>query len=117
MLKRLGRLLRAAGYDMAIADGGTRDAELLAWAQGESRLMIARDRKLAEHRDARGHLVVLRANNLRACVAEPRERLGVDWLLQALQPPDLLAGRPNELTAHQNQPRSMASRLSVWRED
>ena len=82
MLKRLGRWLRAAGYDTVIADGGIADGDLLARARREGRLMITRDRKLAEHRDARGRLVVLRANDLQACVAELKERLGIDWLLK-----------------------------------
>ncbi len=81
MLQRLGRWLRAAGYDTLIAQGGQRDRDLLARALREGRLLVTRDRKLGEHKGAPGAVVVLRANGLEECVAEMTERLGIDWLL------------------------------------
>lgn len=48
MLGRLARLLRAAGYDTALAAGGTPDAILLEQARLESRVLLTRDRHLAE---------------------------------------------------------------------
>jgi uncharacterized protein with PIN domain len=82
MLQRLGRWLRAAGYDTLIADGGKRDRDLLARAVRERRILVTRDRKLAEHRGAMGWVIVLRANNLDGCVAEVSEQLRIDWLLK-----------------------------------
>jgi uncharacterized protein with PIN domain len=82
MLQRLGRWLRAAGYDTLIADGGKRDRDLLARAVRERRILVTRDRKLAEHRDAIGWVIVLQANDLEGCVAEISQRLRIDWLLK-----------------------------------
>ncbi len=79
MLKRLGRWLRAAGYDTAIAENGETDAALLAKAAGEGRLMLSCDRKLAEHRAAQGHLLLLEANSLDAQLHEVVERLSLQW--------------------------------------
>jgi uncharacterized protein with PIN domain len=81
MLQRLGRWLRAAGYDTVIAEGGKRDRDLLARARREGRILVTRDRKLAEHRGAEGAVVVLRANDLEGCVGELTRRLAIDWLL------------------------------------
>lgn len=48
MLARLARLLRAAGYDTYLAAGGEKDAALLHLAREEGRLLLTRDRRLAE---------------------------------------------------------------------
>jgi uncharacterized protein len=47
MLVRLARLLRAAGYDTALAAGGAADAALLRQARDEGRTVVTRDRTLA----------------------------------------------------------------------
>src|SRR5438128_10712908 len=44
MLARLGRWLRAAGYDTAIAAGGLPDAALIARCAAEARILVTRDR-------------------------------------------------------------------------
>ena len=54
MLQRLGRWLRAAGYDTLIARNAESDYELLRQALDEGRLLITRDRELAKHRRAAG---------------------------------------------------------------
>lgn len=48
MLVRLARLLRAAGYDTYLANGGEKDAALLHIAREEGRILLTRDRRLAE---------------------------------------------------------------------
>jgi len=113
MLQRLGRWLRAAGYDTLIAGGGQRDRDLLARALRERRILVTRDRKLAEHTGALGSVVVLRANALEDCVAEITERLRIDWLLKpftrcvvcntelAPLPPALQAAIPHTLPSRQ----------------
>jgi len=80
MLIRLGRWLRAAGLDTAIAGPGRADGELLREALSERRLLVTRDRRLLEFRGAFGVVVLLRANGVAACAAELTARLGVDWL-------------------------------------
>jgi uncharacterized protein len=47
MLTGIGRWLRAAGYDTVIAAGGASDADLLAQARAESRVLLTCDRGLA----------------------------------------------------------------------
>jgi uncharacterized protein len=47
MLARLARLLRAAGYDTALAEPGERDTALLARVRDEARVLVTRDRELA----------------------------------------------------------------------
>ena len=48
MLVRLARLLRAAGYDTYLASGGEKDSALLHIAREEGRILLTRDRRLAE---------------------------------------------------------------------
>jgi uncharacterized protein with PIN domain len=80
MLRRLGRWLRAAGYDTLIAPDGTPDRELLAQARREHRLLLTRDLKLREHRHADDTVVVLDCNATEDCAREAAARLGIDWL-------------------------------------
>ena len=47
MLARLARLLRAAGYDVDLSQGGERDAAMAARAREEARVLVTRDRELA----------------------------------------------------------------------
>ena len=80
MLARLGRWLRAAGYDVAIATPGEEDKALLQQAQDEQRHFITRDRKLLEHRGADGYVTLLQANSLAGQLAELSGRFAIDWL-------------------------------------
>ena len=79
MLLRLGRWLRAAGYDTAIAGGGLDDRALIARCAAERRVLLTRDRHLAAR--AEGVVRVLRLTEDRV---EPQARmlrnaLGIDW--------------------------------------
>jgi uncharacterized protein with PIN domain len=80
MLLRLGRWLRAAGYDTAIAADGTDDAALIARCVAEGRVLLTRDRRLAAR--AEGSVPALRLaeetidDQARALAAT----LGIDWL-------------------------------------
>jgi hypothetical protein len=47
MLVRLARLLRAAGYDTYLAQGGEDDADLIKIARREGRILVTRDKRLA----------------------------------------------------------------------
>jgi len=82
MLQRLGRWLRAAGYDTAIASPGADDRELVQQANHEDRLLITRDRHLAKFRNGRGQVVLLEQNSLTGTVAELSERCSLDWSLK-----------------------------------
>lgn len=78
MLARLGRWLRAAGYDTRLADEMTDDTTLLRAAEVEDRLLITCDRVLAERAAPRA--VLLQSAPLADQAEALRKRLGVDWL-------------------------------------
>lgn len=79
MLQRVGRWLRAAGYDTAIESEGSSDRRLLQRAFEEGRWLLTRDRKLLEHRGARETVVLLVSEDVDGCAHELTDRLGVDW--------------------------------------
>lgn len=80
MLQRLGRWLRAAGYDTAIATSGSDDRALVEQARDQSRWLITRDRHLARFRNGDGRVVLLGANDTPQLAAELSERFAIDWL-------------------------------------
>lgn len=79
MLQRVGRWLRAAGYDVVIAGSGEPDAVLMQQARYQDRLLLTRDRGLAEYRDADEYVLLLQGNRLHELLREITERLGIDW--------------------------------------
>jgi len=81
MLHRLGRWLRAAGYDTAIAEAGTADRVLQQQAAGEGRWLLTRDRQMAEFRNGRNQVVLLLQNDLAGEVAELSRLFAIDWLV------------------------------------
>lgn len=80
MLARLGRWLRAAGYDTAIAESGEADSQLMQQACEEDRLFITRDRKMQEYREAPGRVVLVEANQLPDQIKELSWLCRIDWL-------------------------------------
>ena len=80
MLQRLGRWLRAAGYDTAIASPGDDDRALIDQARAEGRWLVTRDRHLARFRNGDGRIVLLEANDTPALAAELSARFRIDWL-------------------------------------
>ncbi len=80
MLQKLGRWLRAAGYDTAIAPPGAADRLLLRLARDEQRILLTRDRRLIAAAAGRVRVHGVAAEDAEAVAIELRERLGVDWL-------------------------------------
>lgn len=80
MLQRLGRWLRAAGYDTLIARDAEADYQLLRQAIDDGRLLITRDRELVEHRRAAGTVVYLECDNLEQCAAALSAKVTINWL-------------------------------------
>lgn len=64
MLVRLGRWLRAAGYDTLIAHDAESSYYLLRKAIDEGRLLLSKDNDLAQHRSAQGTVILLEGDNL-----------------------------------------------------
>ncbi len=79
MFARLGRWLRAAGYDAAVAAGHEPDRALVLWARDEGRLLLTRDRRILDIRGAPATTLLLRHDRLDACVEELTRRLNLDW--------------------------------------
>ena len=82
MLARLGRCLRAAGYDTEIAAPSEHDGALLERAIQEDRLLLTCDRGITERRKASGRVVVLPSNGLHRTARTLTSRLQIDWLLR-----------------------------------
>jgi uncharacterized protein with PIN domain len=78
MLERLGRFLRAAGYDTALAGRGQADRDVLRLAAAEDRVLITRDQRIAPPASVR--VVHLSADSLDLNALELRSRLRIDWL-------------------------------------
>ena len=82
MLIKLGRWLRVAGYDTRIARHGMSDGQILGLARQESRLLISRDRKLMEFRDAASTVVLLDCQLMDQCLEEITIKLHINWLFR-----------------------------------
>lgn len=80
MLLRLGRWLRAAGYDTAIAGGGTDDAALIARCAAEGRVLLTRDRLLAARAGRFVPVLRLAEETIDAQARALTAALGIDWL-------------------------------------
>ncbi|CAN7464775.1 DUF5615 family PIN-like protein [Phenylobacterium sp. LjRoot219] len=78
MLLRLARLLRAAGYDTQLAQG-QRDAELLALARAENRVLVTRDKRLAV--EAHPRAVLVEGRGAHAEAESLAAALPIDWRL------------------------------------
>ena len=80
MLGRLGRWLRAAGHDTAIAEGGLRDAEIIARCIAEQRVLLTRDRHLAAVAESRVPVLRLAETDLAGQARAIRAALDIDWM-------------------------------------
>ena len=80
MLVRLGRWLRAAGYDTAVIETPISDQEILDKALKENRYLITRDRHFLDMKEAEGVLVWLEANTVEECAKELSRKVLINWL-------------------------------------
>lgn len=83
MLARLARYLRAAGYDTALADDAVADRVVVRQAVEEGRWLITADRKIIEHKAARGRVVMLPHGSLDAQAKVLGEHFAMDWTSRA----------------------------------
>jgi uncharacterized protein with PIN domain len=79
MLLRLGRWLRAAGYDIEIAAGGLADTALVARCADEKRVLLTCDRHLAARADGVVPVVRFGAEGIEAQARKLNAALGIDW--------------------------------------
>jgi hypothetical protein len=78
MLKGIGRWLRAAGYDAAIAADRASDQTLAAQARAERRILLTCDRRLAAQ--AGGACTLILASERLDQAARELKDCGIDWL-------------------------------------
>lgn len=79
MLVRLARLLRAAGYDTSLASGGQSDDSLLEAARAEDRVVLTRDKRLAQR--ATPDAVLIAGASPAEEAASLAAALRIDWSL------------------------------------
>ena len=79
MLQRLGRWLRAAGYDTTIAQDAQSDYYLLRQAIDEGRLLLTKDIELTKHRRAHGTVMLLSGDTMDEYARQLSDELGIDW--------------------------------------
>lgn len=79
MLQRLCRWLRAAGYDVALAELGAADREIMRAAVDQERMLLTRDREFLDRREA-SSVFFLATDDLDTQAALLRDQLGIDWL-------------------------------------
>lgn len=112
MLQRLGRWLRAAGYDTCIAVDASPDYYLLRQAIDENRILLTCDQKILEHRRAPDHTILLQNNSLEDNIATLTRQLQIDWQFRPFSR-CLVCNTPlSDATAEQQQaaPDSVAER-------
>lgn len=80
MLKGLGRWLRIAGYDVRTEIDGAPDRYLIQQALAENCILLTRDRRLLQIRNARDVVILLEGNDIESQADEISRKLGVNWL-------------------------------------
>ncbi|GAB4185012.1 MAG: Mut7-C RNAse domain-containing protein [Simkaniaceae bacterium] len=80
MLARLGKYLRAAGYDTKIISKSMPDQEIAEIAEEENRVLITRDRHFSRYLKFKSCIIILAGNFLEDCVRELKNRICINWL-------------------------------------
>lgn len=83
MLAKLGKWLRAAGYDTEIAAGAHDDSALLARARRADRYFLTCDQRLVKEREpgvTDDVLILLPSSDPEVAAPALTRRLGIDWL-------------------------------------
>ena len=83
MLGHLARFLRAAGFDTRLARDGAPDSHILREAADEARWLLTLDRRIMEHKAARGVAILLRQGTLDSHAEFLATRFDLDWLGQS----------------------------------
>lgn len=82
MHARLGRYLRAAGYDTAIVTAGTNDRALISEAVSDGRILLTGDRHILSHKASREtEVIILPPNGLEEPVKVLTKHCPVNWLM------------------------------------
>lgn len=80
MLHKMGKWLRAAGYDTLVAMEFEEDASILKRAKDEGRYLITRDRHFLHYKENKDIVIYLESNSLEECIQEISSQIKIDWL-------------------------------------
>jgi len=80
MLKKLASWLRIAGHDVIVMPDGTSDREIVDTARSENRILLTRDRKIAEFKLEGVVVIILECNDLESCVTDLHQKIHINWL-------------------------------------
>ena len=80
MLGRLGRWLRAAGYDTLIITGSLSDREVMDIALTQDRWLITRDRHFLQIKEGKDLVVWLHSNHMDDLALELSEKKDINWM-------------------------------------
>ena len=81
MLIRLGRWLRAAGYDTKIIEKKLDDRDIYNIATKEKRILITRDRHFLDFENG-SNVIWLKSNTVENCVLELSKKIQMNWIYQ-----------------------------------
>lgn len=79
MLQRLGRWLRAAGYDTVFVQDNQSDYDILRRALNEGRLLLSKNDDLLQYRRAEGTVILLEGDSLEDDAEELNARVTISW--------------------------------------
>jgi len=82
MVAKLGKWLRAAGYDTKIVPPLESDEKALQCAQRENRHLLTRDRHFLTIKSQEGQVFFLSGESLEEWVQELNQKLKLNWLYQ-----------------------------------
>jgi uncharacterized protein len=77
---KLGRWLRVAGYDAAIAAPASSDEAILASAMEEHRILLTRDRHFQTMASPPGQIIFLKGTSLKEWARQLKDEIHLDWL-------------------------------------
>lgn len=80
MFARLGKWLRAAGYDTKIVENALKDEQVLLLAIEEKRLLLTRDKHFLKIKAAEGKILYFPENHLANCIQRLNIQLHLNWL-------------------------------------
>jgi len=80
MLKKLASWLRIAGHDVVVMPDGTSDRKIVDTARSEKRILLTRDRKIAEFKLDGVMVIIIECNDLESCIEALQHKIHINWL-------------------------------------
>ena len=80
MLKKLAAWLRIAGHDVIVLPDGTKDRDIVDKARLENRILLTRDKKIAEFKLSGVVTIILECDDLADCVKDLNHKIHINWI-------------------------------------